>query len=139
MKRLAILTLVLAVGFGLGWITRFFQTPLYYETKIPTAIQIYPHGVVGILPQGTVVESGYKLAQHSDVGSTACLRIVFGGTPVETEELLQQVSRKPPRVPTPTAGSLGSSGLHPGARFDIEGPSVIKPGDKPVEEIAKPE
>jgi hypothetical protein len=117
----------LALVFGLGWLVGRRTEPLQYETIHATAIMDYPHGVVGILPAGTVVLANYRLAQVSDAGSVACVPMLFGSIPAETESLVHLRSSNAGRYNIPSATSLASSGLHPNARFDIEGPSVIKP------------
>ncbi len=59
-----------------------------------------------------------------------CVPINFGSTPIETENLIvpTQVSTGPPPRASLVAQHPEEAGLKPDARFDIEGPSVKKPG-----------
>jgi hypothetical protein len=131
------LTLALALGFALGWLKRDWREPYFYSTTQDVALQLFPHGIIGIVPKGTLVEAERRLAQHSDVGSTACLRIGFGSNPTETETLLVLSTTGRRAATKAGASTLQDAGLRPGARFDIEGPSVIKPSVQQQEGASK--
>ncbi len=120
----------LASGWALhGWVGRHY----YYETRDPLAVLSFPDGIVAILPKGTPIVGDQKVGLHSDVGWVGCVPIGFGSTPNETEQLVTAAadSRRGAKAKGGrylSAVPLEGAGLKPDARFDIEGPSVKKPG-----------
>jgi hypothetical protein len=127
MRGALLLLLGLVMGYSVGRWVDDENAVHYYVTTQEVALKRYPSGVIGILPEGTLVESREKLAQTNDLASMACLRLVFGTTVSDTEELLREVDGTQPRTPKIRASTLEDAGLRAGARFDIESPSAMQP------------
>jgi hypothetical protein len=129
MRAVSVALVGCLAGFGAGWLARDSRALHYYELIQPAVLSGYSNGVLGLLPEGTIVEAQDKVAQHSDVASTACLRVVFGSSPVETETYLREIHLQQLRATRVRAASLPDVGLEPGARFGVLGPAEAGTGE----------